>query len=837
MLVAAKWWAARGVPVFPLHSPVPQGDIYVCSCGKVGCGSPAKHPHTVNGVDDATTDLDVVEGWWKRWPQANIGLRTGVTFDLLDIDGPDGFASLQAVLSKLGGEPQAHAVCVSGRIDGGRHYYMQPAGKKALAGGKTSPTGIDVKGSGGYAVGPPSMHISGTSYRWENGLQYGNVTGTVPWDTVYDELVATAPKKKPRAKTTDDTAPAFTQPPAAGDTSDRVANFGKAVLRSIVEEMDQAVSGHRWDTFATECAMKLARAIEGGSIDRADGTQALQWAARRSGLDDDEIERLPGLIDDAIGKGITDPIAPKAQDGGEPLKAWKPEEIAAAEWEPPQPLNPPVPTFPTYALGWLEEDVVGLAEDLQTPVDLVAMLTLATLAAAVRGRATVTVRGTWTEPLNLYVLVLAGAGETKSPALAAITRPLRDRERQLADEAAPEVARKRQAIRLQEGRLKKAEAAAISASSDDRAVREHEAAEERETLEALPPGVAPRLLAGDTTAEGLVRLLAEQGGVMASLTAEGGLFDTLAGGRYSNGMANLDAVLQAHDGREPILVDRKVGDPIRIDNPCLTLGLAVQPQVLEKAGESDAAVGRGFLARFLFSYPASLVGRRDVDREPSGRGFVDVERAIEGIDRVLSRGFVDFVDASLRSDLRLTTTTLSYLNAFRSELEPRRGPGGDLASLTAWASKLDGQVARLAGLLQLLSMANTSTKSTKLDTSTLNGSFVDVEPDAMASATAIGEYLIEHAIAAHRLMSGRHFSATHPAQQLLSWIRDKAMETFSVHEAHVSLRGRADFHDAEAVAAATEVLARHDYLRLLAPEKRPGRPTVRYIVNPQEPRS
>lgn len=833
MLVAAKWWASQGVPVFPLFWPKPVGDRFICACPKGdACGSKAKHPLTANGLDDATVDQAVIEDWWKKWPQANIGLRTGIAFDLFDVDGPAGFASLQQVIAKLGGAPQAAAVCVSGRIDGGRHYYMQPAGKKALAGGKTSPTGLDVKGTGGYAVAPPSRHISGTEYRWENGLQYGNVTGTVPWDVVYAELVATAPKKSRKQQKTE-APPRFMQPAEVG--GDRVVNFGKAVLRSIVDEMDAAVSGHRWDTFATDCAMKLARAVEGGSVDRAEGTEALQWAARRAGLDDDEVDRLPDLIDDALAKGITDPIAPKPADGGEPLKTYTPEEIETDGWDKPTALNRPVPPFPTWALGWLEGDVVRLADDLQTPVDLVAMMTLATLAATVRGRAYVTVRGTWTEPLNLYVLVVAGAGETKSPALAAVTKPLRQIEKELSDAAADEVARRRQAIRLQEGRLKKAEAAAISANGDDRRVREHEAAVERETLEKLPEPVAPRLLAGDTTAEGLVRLLAEQRGVMASLTAEGGLFDTLAGGRYSNGMANLDAVLQAHDGREPILVDRKVGDPIRVDHPCLTLGLAVQPQVLEKVGESDAAVGRGFLARFLFSYPESRLGRRNTDHEPSTQGFADIEAAVRGVNDLLSPGFADIADIPLRNELRLTTTTYSHLSAFRAELEPRRGPSGDLASITSWAAKLDGQVVRLAGLLELLSRAETSAISAKPRLVERGESFADIGPGPMVSAIAIAEYLIEHSIAAHRLMNGRHYSSTHPAQQLLAWIRDRGLAEFTLRDAYDSLRRRTDFHELDAVTAAAEVLCRHDYIRLLAPEKRPGRPSIRYVVNPLEP--
>lgn len=105
----------------------------------------------------------------------------------------------------------------------------------------------------------------------------------------------------------------------------------------------------------------------------------------------------------------------------------------------------------------------------------------------------------------------------------------------------------------------------------------------------------------------------------------------------------------------------------------------------------------------------------------------------------------------------------------------------------------------------------------------------------MVSAIAIAEYLIEHSIAAHRLMSGRHYSATHPAQQLLAWIRDRGLAEFSLRDAYDSLRRRTDFHELDAVTAAAEVLCRHDYIRLLAQEKRPGRPSIRYAVNPMEP--
>ena len=47
-----------------------------------------------------------------------------------------------------------------------------------------------------------------------------------------------------------------------------------------------------------------------------------------------------------------------------------------------------------------------------------------------------------------------------------------------------------------------------------------------------------------------------------------------------------------------------------IERPCLTIGLAVQPEVLQGLAGRPGFRGRGLLARFLYSLPESLVGRR-----------------------------------------------------------------------------------------------------------------------------------------------------------------------------------------------------------------------------------
>src|ERR1051325_8299545 len=75
-------YATQEWPVIPLHT-MREGR---CTCGAASCKSPGKHPRTPNGLRDATIELATVQDWWRRWPDANVGLRTGEAFTVLDVD-------------------------------------------------------------------------------------------------------------------------------------------------------------------------------------------------------------------------------------------------------------------------------------------------------------------------------------------------------------------------------------------------------------------------------------------------------------------------------------------------------------------------------------------------------------------------------------------------------------------------------------------------------------------------------------------------------------------------------------------------------------------------------
>jgi Bifunctional DNA primase/polymerase, N-terminal len=100
---------------------------------------------------------------WTMYPEANIGLLTGIGFDVLDIDGPEGKASLGRYLTSNRYRPTGPVVSTGG---GGLHLYFQPTGEGNRA---QMLTKVDYRGIGGQVIAPPSIHPNGTVYRWLAG--------------------------------------------------------------------------------------------------------------------------------------------------------------------------------------------------------------------------------------------------------------------------------------------------------------------------------------------------------------------------------------------------------------------------------------------------------------------------------------------------------------------------------------------------------------------------------------------------------------------------------------------------------------------------------------------
>lgn len=178
-LQAALDYASRGWPVVPIYWP--EGDK--CSCGKDNCQSPAKHPITIHGLKDATTDKNIIKAWWNKWPKANVAILTGKVSGIMvvDIDPRNGGDVSLKKLERLGNFPITPTAFTGG---GGLHYILEHPGNGVRIGNKSKMAGyegIDIKGDGGYILAAPSKHISGGQYTWKYPHIGTKIVPPPPW--------------------------------------------------------------------------------------------------------------------------------------------------------------------------------------------------------------------------------------------------------------------------------------------------------------------------------------------------------------------------------------------------------------------------------------------------------------------------------------------------------------------------------------------------------------------------------------------------------------------------------------------------------------------------------
>src|SRR5215213_1983969 len=341
-------------------------------------------------------------------------------------------------------------------------------------------------------------------------------------------------------------------------------------------------------------------------------------------------------------------------------------------WEPPIPIGAAgdVPGFPVEVLpGWLGEYVAAVATATQTPPDLAAMLALAVLATVAAGAVEVEPRPGWREPLCLFVAVGMDAGTRKSSVFTALTRPVADFERDQAAAALPSITETLTLRRIADQAAAHAEAAASKAPIDQQEEGQAEAIARAAEAANLIVSPIPRWLVDDATPEALAGLLATYGRI-ALLSPEGDVFDQMAGRYNQTAGPNLGVYLKGHAG-DLLKVDRRGRPPEYVQRPCLTIGLTVQPEVLQGLASRPGFRGRGLLARFLYSLPSSLVGHRQPGAAPVPEPVADrYSLELQALAASLTTPGSD--DPTV---LTLDPSAGELLLAFEHDLEPRLAAG------------------------------------------------------------------------------------------------------------------------------------------------------------------
>ena len=493
---------------------------------------------------------------------------------------------------------------------------------------------------------------------------------------------------------------------------------------------------------------------------------------------------------------------------GDRQKGEEQTKPSPEEWPEPIPFNDfsLLPAFPVQSIpGACGEMVAALVDSCQVDAGLPGSMVLAVLSTAIGARVRI-VLDSHTEQGNLYLLSVLDSGNRKSEVKAQLAAPLNIFQKARQDAMAPIILEAENKQRILQKRLDSLEKQAAAAHDPvEREILRSDCSDLLKEIAENPVPVKPTYLVDDITLERLGGIMCDNDERGAVLSAEGGIFK-LIGGLYSNGHSNIDLILKAHTG-DTWSSDRISRGSQSMMHPALTLGLAVQPDVLEEIGRNPEFRGRGLSARFLYAWCQSKAGYRTLQASPVSALLTDAYH----------RSIKSLMEIEGRHELRLTPEAQAIWNEFYADVELLLRPGADLQHLVDWGSKLPGAVARIAGLLHFAKNGP-------------DGIGKWVSFDSVRNACIIGGYFTEHAKAAFGIMKEDAHLAV--ARKILSYLKRCKPERF---------KGR-DLFDHTNCASMDEItpgitaLIERGYLRQVhrAAITGRGRPeAIAYEVNPK----
>ena len=474
------------------------------------------------------------------------------------------------------------------------------------------------------------------------------------------------------------------------------------------------------------------------------------------------------------------------------------------------------PTFPAEELSdILRNMAVGISESLQVAVDMPAAALLTVAAICAQKKFVINPKPGWIEPVNLYTAIVALPSERKSPVLSkvmvpvhAFTRAENERRRPIIEEYAT----KKDILERRIENMKKATASvgkkgAAPVTSDDVTMLQRELSDlERDAVDYI------NLVSDDTTTEVLALNMEKNGEKMGLVSSEGGIFNTLAG-LYS---ANFDIFLKSYSG-DYYKSSRMTRAKVELTEPALTVLLMVQQSVLEAIMRNNEFKGRGLLARFLYSIPDSLVGHRSYDT-----GAVPEEFAAEYNNLVVQ--LLSLPDGEPRI-LHLDHDAQTEARKLFLELEPRLRD--DLEPLGDWAGKHHGRVMRIAALLHICDHG-------------ADAASILIPGETIRRARVIGDYFIEHAKAAYRIMGLSENQATKDAKYILKRLDSTGLTEISKRDLHQLCKDRVGLEKASDMEPGLKVLVDRGFIKIEKPPlskpskpSKGGRPSLMVYVNPE----
>lgn len=171
----AKDFLEKGFYLIALNSTT--NDTRSCTCGKKSCSSPGKHPRfKSNWKVSATNDHEKIVDWFLPSSKPiNIAVATGRKSPIsgkylvvVDVDQAN-----HEILDRL---PNTFRY----RTGSGGHHFWYWSDNPIPNSASSIAEKVDIRGTNGYVVVPPSRHISGGTYRFENDINFDTPISYMP---------------------------------------------------------------------------------------------------------------------------------------------------------------------------------------------------------------------------------------------------------------------------------------------------------------------------------------------------------------------------------------------------------------------------------------------------------------------------------------------------------------------------------------------------------------------------------------------------------------------------------------------------------------------------------
>jgi Bifunctional DNA primase/polymerase, N-terminal len=216
-------------------------------------------PATARGFYDASTNPATIRRLFGNGDR-NMAVRTGPESGcwVFDVDNQESYVRLIAECGPLPLTRQSQS-------SRGVHYWFRMGLPVPCSTGRIA-KGLDVKGTGGYVMAPPSVHEDGPTYRWLNDAP---LIEAPPW------LLRLTRKPEPPAAAI--ARIGHNRPPSTPGV------YGGAARDNEIEALSRQTKPGR-NHALNKASFRLHQLVAGGELDGGDVEQRLIEAATANGL-------------------------------------------------------------------------------------------------------------------------------------------------------------------------------------------------------------------------------------------------------------------------------------------------------------------------------------------------------------------------------------------------------------------------------------------------------------------------------------------------------------------------------------------------------------------------